>query len=473
MPRSLLAAALLSSNCGVDASLPSAQPTGTGPTPFAPGNPESAGPYLVRDIRPGAGSSMDDPYAGDFHPLQGRVLFVANDGTHGLELWETNGTVAGTRLMADICPGACSSNPISFVSTGNTVIFQASDEVHGQELWTSDGTITGTRLVLDIRPGADSGAPTMFVPLGDKILIDVLGAEYSHELWTTDGTAGGTRFVREISPARATAAQGPWVASGGLVFFAVNDGAVGNELWATNGTAEGTRLVKDICPGPCDGMFALEGTAVGGLLYFSASSGIGPRQLWRSDGTPDGTRSLGVLFPGVPRAATLRNLLLFAAGRDLGPYELWKSGGQLRDTLRVSSVSPLILFPWRERVVATGEEPAYGQELWVTDGTPDGTVLVADINPGAAYSSPSDFVAHGDRLFFAATDTSHGRELWETDGTTEGTRLIADIRAGSDSGLSFASNARLFKRVCSFGDRIFFTASDGLSGDELWAFRRR
>src|SRR5438876_804130 len=82
---SLLVAVLLAGACGTAVSPSGPESPSAGPTPFPPGNPDGAAPYLVRDIRPGAAASMSDPYAGQFSSLHGRVLFDAADGTHGLE----------------------------------------------------------------------------------------------------------------------------------------------------------------------------------------------------------------------------------------------------------------------------------------------------------------------------------------------------------------------------------------------------
>ena len=46
---------------------------------------------------------------------------------------------------------------------------------------------------------------------------------------------------------------------------------------------------------------------------------------------------------------------------------------------------------------------------------------------------PGQLTPAGTRLFFEASDFGHGRELWVTDGTPEGTRMVRDIRPGSES----------------------------------------
>jgi len=73
-----------------------------------------------------------------------------------------------------------------------------------------------------------------------------------------------------------------------------------------------------------------------------------------------------------------------------------------------------------------------GRELWKSDGTDEGTLLVEDILPGIEGSDPAGFTVVGDSLFFSANDVTHGRELWKTDGTPEGTVLVVDISPGRD-----------------------------------------
>jgi ELWxxDGT repeat protein len=103
---------------------------------------------------------------------------------------------------------------------------------------------------------------------------------------------------------------------------------------------------------------------------------------------------------------------------------------------------------------------AHGNELWKTDGTEAGTVLVKDINPGPENSNPSNLINVNGTLFFSANDGTHGEELWRSDGTEAGTTLVKDINPGSDG-----STPRHFTNV---NGTLFFGAVDGTGGSQLW-----
>ena len=83
------------------------------------------------------------------------------------------------------------------------------------------------------------------------------------------------------------------------------------------------------------------------------------------------------------------------------------------------------------KFIFDGYTPATGSELYISDGTSAGTVLVSDINPGTAGSSPGQMASLNDGfLYFSADDGVHGRELWRTNGTPAGTTLVKDIEPG-------------------------------------------
>ena len=96
-----------------------------------------------------------------------QVVFRASDTASGLEPWISDGTAGGTRLLLDLWPGPDSglrSNFTGFVTdpVRNRVLFLATEGTLGDELWASDGTAAGTRLVKDIRPGPEGSRPFGF-----------------------------------------------------------------------------------------------------------------------------------------------------------------------------------------------------------------------------------------------------------------------------------------------------------------------
>src|SRR5215210_7639561 len=130
-------------------------------------------PFLVEDIYPGATGSEPSNLVN----FKGRLLFGANHPNFGEELWRSNGTRSGTRLVKDIDPGplvikkmenteAGSSAPDKVLRTREWIYFAAITASKGEELWKSDGTERGTKIVKDIVPGpGDSGAED-FVSIG-------------------------------------------------------------------------------------------------------------------------------------------------------------------------------------------------------------------------------------------------------------------------------------------------------------------
>lgn len=425
-------------------------------------------PYRVKDIRPGALGSFPD----DLTAFANRLFFFADDGSSGKELWVSNGSSAGTRLVKDLIPGREDGTPIvGVIASSDNVFFQAYLPGKGLELCVSDGTAEGTRVLTQ--------SSMMFVlegfstVVGNKLffVMDAGPKGTDHELWVTDGTVAGTRLVKDIVPGAEGSAIEKLTRVGNSVYFLASPGS-GRELWISDGSATGTRRVT---PQGEFFLFGEELVALGSALVFSAAVSGDPagRVLWITDGN-GGTRKLADINPSGssdPRSLTVvGNQLFFTADDGQRGTELWISDGTPTGTRLVKEITPGRAGTWISFTTAVGnrlffvaDDGQRGHELWVSDGTSAGTRLVRDLQPGVGtiLKAPKDLIGVGDTLYFTFDDPSTGRELWRSDGTEAGTQLVADINPGrfdaKISGLAVA------------GNRLYFAAEDSLFERELWA----
>jgi ELWxxDGT repeat protein len=207
-----------------------------------------------------------------------------------------------------------SSIPGDLTNVNGTLFFAAQDGTHGFELWKSDGTTAGTTFVKDIFPGSIGSYPRYLTNVNGTLCLATWDSTYRFKLWKSDGTATGTTLVKDISPSNLTNMNG-------TLFLAADDGTHGAELWRSDGTAAGTVLVKDFNPG---GWGAQPGglTNVNGTLFLTADDGTGRSKLWRSDGTAAGTVPV-VNLPSA-KLTNINGMLFFAADDGLHGWELWK-----------------------------------------------------------------------------------------------------------------------------------------------------
>jgi ELWxxDGT repeat protein len=344
------------------------------------------------------------------------------------------------------------------------IYFSAADGTTLPQLWRTDGTGTGTVLVAEGLVGVDLAGLSV---LGSGLYFS--GGGGTGTLWKTDGTAAGTVLVNGVEP------LSPLVACGGRGFFSGRTGGNDVEPWETDGAAAGTTEVADVMAGPYGSWPVMLG-CLGDVVLFSADDGVHGKELWRTDGTAAGTALVKDIFPGptsgiVPRWAepvVFAGELYFTAIDPDHGVELWKTDGTAAGTVLVKDVNPgasnsYILSGhavFGGALYFVGDDGVHGPELWRTDGTSTGTVLVKDINSGSVGSYPSAFAAFGGALYFSAMDDVNGTELWKTDGTAAGTVLVADICPGACSSAPSA--------LVATASALFFAADDGIHGIEPW-----
>ncbi|HSP99377.1 MAG TPA: hypothetical protein VL049_19315 [Candidatus Dormibacteraeota bacterium] len=267
----------------------------------------AAGTTLVTTL------SGDDAY---FDPVpriiagRDRLAVVARDGENDagdqrVAVWYSDGTAAGTTQVDQAYArrdpsGAYEFWPRLLGFAGRTLLYANYDDAHGVELWRSDGSAAGTALLADLNPGPQWSAPTGAVALGDHLAFFADDGVHGRELWITDG-ADDTRLLRDINPGPGSSRERfdpPPLLVGDVAPFAAADDEHGRELWRTDGSSAGTTMVADIAPGPPSGA-PRQLTVSGSRLFFTATNPLISRELWAVD-----LDDLGCTAPCVAPAPT-------------------------------------------------------------------------------------------------------------------------------------------------------------------------
>lgn len=121
--------------------------------------------------------------------------------------------------------------------------------------------------------------------------------------------------------------------------------------------------------------------------------------------------------------------------------ELWVTDGTADGTFMLKEINPAAttgsgigrMAVYKDEVYFSADDGTHGSELWKTDGTPQGTVMVRDIAPGSTGSKPGHLTVWNNTLYFSAYHPDTGTELWKTEGTAETTLLVKDLTEGSAS----------------------------------------
>jgi ELWxxDGT repeat protein len=428
----------------------------------------------VSDSTPGSERQLTDlVIPSSSYPVSlvaaGNHLFFLTGGPYNVQdsaLWQSDGTGAGTQPVPGALPSpARASNPISAMTASSGMVFYVQgDATSGvPQLWRADGTAGGT-LELTAFPSGQVLSSLAAAPAGGLYFaVQTAGtppgppAGPPAAVWRSDGTPQGT--VKAFDLAAGTGSLNGLAVIGSALYFTAVDAQGSHAIWKSDGTAAGTVQLTVFAPeaGP-NPYFDPGFTALGSRVFFI---GLPPQPtLMVTDGTPAGTGPVAVppLGPLAPFSLTVAGARIFMLDHN---NQLWRSDGTAAGTAQVSSDCCLL-----PRLVAIGDKVFFkaaatgGTLLFSSDGTAAGTVPVFD----PAATPVIDFqplTAAGGRVFFAADDGEHGLELWQTDGTAQGTRMVDDLAPGaawsSPTGMTAA------------GDLLFFSANDGLSGFELWA----
>lgn len=411
----------------------------------------AAGTALVKDIVPGATSGV----VGSVEPVvyHDKVYFTGKTAALGEELWVTDGTDAGTALFKDSFPGATGSTPNEIIVLNDKLLFFAKSPTAGREIFVSDGTPAGTDVLLDLNPGAaDSfdlyGSGFAKGISNTKAFFNPSFSSEGQELYSTDGTAAGTQRVSNIVPGSARGGAYFLANAGSKILFgapAVVASLPGTTTFLSNGTESGSAPHPGTMPSFTGSSNPVVLGTLGSKVIFAADDGVSGYELWSTDGTDAGTARIVD-----SNAGTSWSVLPQYGATNAGAY-----------------------------LVFVGVTAANGAELWRTDGTAAGTSLLKDIELGAS-SAFSFYVYDNGRVFysvnqaagpvaiFAAVTSGQGMELWKSDGTAAGTVLLSDINPGVSSGLSESFYGSLSTAINPTTSFLYFAATDATHGEELW-----
>jgi ELWxxDGT repeat protein len=239
--------------------------------------------------------------------------------------------------------------------------------------WKTDGTTAGTVLIKeeDEEDNIDFD-PLYITDLGDYMLM-MNGQD--KDLWRSDGTTAGTyKLVNFINP-QTQNNQGNYILDyNGLAVFAAADTFYNAAMWRSDGTTNGTQLIKDVEPNMTNWAEGPKRRIVfNDLVYFIHGTRENGYQIYKSDATEENTelaidlqdRTNGELYFQTD-FVTDGTYLFFVGGR------------------------------------------AFNRELWVSDGSHDGTMEI-EINPNGE-STPERFYLYQDKLFFFAKGDGVGYE---------------------------------------------------------------
>jgi ELWxxDGT repeat protein/VCBS repeat-containing protein len=419
--------------------------------------------HLTADINPG---NYDATPLGITSLGNGSVVFTAYSPSTGYEVYVSNGTAAGTTLIADVNTtgnhGVYLSINSDIYATGTKGFFAADDGIHGNELWVGDGTVAGSHMVTDAVIGASGINPSSFYAFGGKIYYTADDGVNGRQLYVSDGTAAGTLRLSSASLSQPINDSHDFFTLGGHLYYYGYAPAGGYAIFTTDGTVAGTTSVTPV------NYIATVPIALGGGIVFYGNDGTHPNGLYSFDGT---ALSFIAAVSDYEEPVVSGGNLFFRSNDAGNGSELWVYDGATSHLVKEiaagsNSSTPIrITSMGNGSVIFAADDGVHGGELYVSDGTASGTKLLGDLFPDGQGSDPQSLTLVGTKVFFTANyfstvDGAHGRELFVTDGTVAGTTMIKDILPGSGDGNPnnlFASNGKLF-----------FSAYDGISGYDLW-----
>lgn len=273
------------------------------------------------------------------------------------------------------------------------------------------------------------------------------------------GLSAQVNLIKDIRSGATGSSPSNTVVYNGQLIFKANDGTTGLEVWKSDGTSAGTALLADNNPGT--GNYNPQYfTNFKGKLFFQALLADTGAEVFTYDGSNFSLFANLKAGNGssVPQNFTPVGNTLFFKAQDPSSTisRLYKTDGSTAPTIVDANIGLGSGFGALGGTVFFAGSPTNAYQLYSSDGNT--ATLVQTINPSAT-ASPANFYTSGSLLYFSATDGTNGKELWITDGTAAGTQMLKNINPTADSAPS---------EFFGFNGKVYFQANDGTNGNELW-----
>ena len=388
----------------------------------------------------------------------GELYFTKRTNDNGIELWKTDGSPSYVEMIPDN-NGAMNSNPHNLVIMNYQIFYKTQSDDNRKHLRKTDGTPVGSKILKEFDINS-TGVTSKLCPYNNNLYFAGENPDTGVELWFSDGTPNQVFELKDINSAPIDLARQKFEKHNNKLLFSADDGVNGNELWITDGRAEGTYLLKNLENNDAFVYsYPFYTQDLGDNKYFMTSAGS-EHGLWRTDASTNGTQRVkshtSHQFGSYGISSTGEAVYVMGS-------QLWVSEGEESNTRLIQPTSsssfgyPVNPASLNGKFIFMASDYDNGRELWISDGTNQGTYILKDICPGRPSGWASGYLrseATDNMVFFSANDGTHGVELWASDGTPNGTKMVKEL------------NAKLGK-ITTSSDYAFFTAER--NGElELW-----
>jgi len=310
------------------------------------------------------------------------IYFASGDNNRSLDLWRSDGSESGTVAFTKIAnEGVVLNTTPFFATTGGVLYFPGYSAEFGTELWSSNGTSEGTKMVKDIYPGTESSYPDFLIEVNNVLHFSASSPSGS-DIWRTNGTENGTS--KAIKEGQGGIQRRCLFTIGSKLFLqSVTNGSC---LLGATDTSGVVITLKEI--GKTNGRQMIHQiTEYHGLLFFEFRDFDGGTELWKSDGTEDGTIKISEFSStGIPRLICkfmiLDDKLYFMVLDYEVKSELWQTDGTAEGTFIVST-GPYIHegYTWfnneydissiKSYIIFSGYSSDFVAELWRAETKPE------------------------------------------------------------------------------------------------------